>query len=121
MLIMDLYLKISCRFASALCLGILIYSPANAQSCSAELSKSTAAFAEWQNALSNLEAVSSCKSWSRMLKANEAMLSASITVRYCHASYGVASIDDPTYIEYIKKLRANIISGHKVLARMGCN
>jgi hypothetical protein len=121
MLITNLYLKISCGFASALCLGVLIHSPANAQSCLAEFNKKTAAYAEWQNALSNLEAVRSCKAWSRMVKANEGVFSTSMTLRYCHASYGVASIDDPTYTEYLNKLRAGIVSGRKELARMGCN
>jgi hypothetical protein len=121
MLVANFCLNISCKAASVLCLGLLIYSPANAQSCSAEHSKSTAAHAEWQNALSNLEAVRSCKALSRMVKANEGLLSTAMSVQYCHASYGVASIDDPVYIEFMKKLKAGIASGHKALSKMRCN
>ncbi len=55
-----------------------------------------------------------------MVKANEAMLSASMSVRYCSASYGMGSIDDPVYVESINRLKVGITSGHKALAKMGC-
>jgi len=94
----------------SICIIGLVFTPnqllAQVGACSREFLQSNDAQNKWKTALIELEANPSCSSLKKINSATKRVLETSQLTQACQAVYGVSSIDDPTYKEYIRKVEA---------------
>lgn len=109
----------------AICIIGLVFTPnqllAQVGACSREFLQSNDAQNKWKTALIELEANPSCSSLKNMNSATKRVLETTKLIQACQAVYGYASMEDPTYTEFIRRTESNYRSQILTLRKSRCN
>lgn len=93
---------------------------AQGEPCMQQFLQSTDATNKWKSAFAELEANFNCANQQRLASALKTMLEATKLTQACQAVYGVTSMDDPNYTEYVRQVESVYQAQLNSLARSKC-